>query len=74
MSNAVCHHGAISLELKDSILVAAIVVVAMMSPSSSPHVSEVGTKCRFLLGTMALYSALVIDIHERGESYLNRLK
>jgi hypothetical protein len=35
MSNAVCHHGAISLELKDSILVAAIVVVAMMSPQAA---------------------------------------
>jgi hypothetical protein len=35
MSNAVCHQGAISLELGDSILVAAIVVVAIMSPQAA---------------------------------------
>ena len=67
-SNAVCHHGAISLEFEDSVLGAAI--VAIMPLKQPKRIRSETRNARFLPGTQAL----VIGIHEREESYVIRQK
>jgi hypothetical protein len=55
--NAVCCHGAISFELGDSILIAAIVVVAIISPQTA-HADPDWNKCPIPLSNVGSHNLL----------------